>query len=218
MRRDCWYHTAIQVLASYKNILHVLLVCCCGIRGQLLPGFYGILYLSELLFGICCSPTSIIGESNGSDSLTQHPEDNGVYSYDVLVRTLGGTADTSSTPAVVPAAQASDDSNRGDRTFTETQQFCTNSSIVMKHTATVTPQVKKVSARYGQNLAIQKECTPTGGHNTPREATVTETERQHAQTPDITPEEAIVTETERFCALVQVMLHYYAHNLVKEKK
>ena len=57
----------------------------------------------------------------------------------------------------------------------------------------VTPQRKRVSAQYGQNLATQKECTPTGGDLTPEEATVTETERQHAQIPDITPEEATVT-------------------------
>ena len=56
------------------------------------------------------------------------------------------------------------------------------------------------------SVATQKERTPTGGNNTPEEATVTETERQHSQIPDITPEETIVTETERFCALVQVIL------------
>ena len=54
--------------------------------------------------------------------------------------------------------------------------------------------------------------------NTPEEATVAETERQHAQIPDITPEKAIVTETERFCALVQVMLHYYGNNLLEKEK
>ena len=140
--------------------------------------------------------------------LTQRPEDKGVCSYDVFLRTLGGTAFTSSAPSVVPAAQASNDANRGDRTFAETKQFCTNSSITMEHTTTVTPQQKRISARYGQNIATQKECTPTGGNTTPEEATATETERQHAQIPDITPNEAGVTETERSCALVQVMLHY----------
>ena len=88
----------------------------------------------------------------------------------------------------------------------------------MEHTTTVTPQRKRVSARYGQNHATQKECTPSSGNNTPEEATVTETERQHARIPDITLEKAIVTETERFCALVQVMLHYYKNNLWEEVK
>ena len=82
----------------------------------------------------------------------------------------------------------------------------------------VTPQLKRVSARYGQNHATRKECTPTGGNNTPEEATVTETERLHAQIPDITLEKAFVTKTERFCALVQVMLHYYENNLLEEEK
>ena len=45
----------------------------------------------------------------------------------------------------------------------------------MEHTTTVTPQLKKVSARYGQDHATRKECTPLGGNNTPEEATVTET-------------------------------------------
>ena len=40
------------------------------------------------------------------------------------------------------------------------------------------------------------------------EATATETQRQHAQIPDVTFKEDMVTETEPFCALVQVMLHY----------
>ena len=77
---------------------------------------------------------------------------------------------------------------------------------------------KNESARYGQKIATQKERTPRGGNNTPEEATATETERQHAQIPDATPEEAIVTEVERFCALVQVMLHYYANNLLEEER
>ena len=47
---------------------------------------------------------------------------------------------------------------------------------------------------------------------------VTENERQHAQIPDITPKEASVTETERFCALVQVMLHFYENNVLDEGK
>ena len=88
----------------------------------------------------------------------------------------------------------------------------------MEHTTTVTPQRKRVSARYGQNIATQKERTPIGGNNTPEEATATETEHQNAQIPDITPEKAIVTETERFCALVQVTLHYYENNLLEEEK
>ena len=87
----------------------------------------------------------------------------------------------------------------------------------MEHTTTVTPQRKRVSARYGQNDATQKECTTSGGNNTPKEATVTKTERQHAHIPD-KPEKAIATETERFCALVQVMLHYYENNLLEEEK
>ena len=140
-------------------------------------------------------------DSSTSLPLIQHPEDKGVCSYDVFLRTLGDTADTSSTPAVVPAAQASNDANRGVCTFKEIQEFCTNSSIAMEHTTTVTPQLKKVSARYGQNHATQKEGTPSGGNNTPEEATVTEAERQHAQIPD-KPEKAIVTQTERPCALV----------------
>ena len=88
----------------------------------------------------------------------------------------------------------------------------------MEHTTTATPQWKRVSARYGHNLSTQKERTLTGGNNTPEEATVTETERQHARIPGITPEEATVTETERFCALVQVMLHYHENNLLEEEK
>ena len=122
----------------------------------------------------------------------------GVCSHDVFLRTLGGTAVNPSTPAVVPAAQAGNDANQGNCTFKE----------IIEHTTTVTSQRQRVSARYGQNLATRKERTPTGGNNTPEEATVTETERQHAQIRDITPEKAIVTETERFRALVQVMLHY----------
>ena len=160
----------------------------------------------------------IMGESNSSNSLTQHPEDKGVCFYDIFLRTLGGAADTSSTSAVVPAAQASNDANRGDRTFTDTQEFCTNSSIAKEHTTTAMPQRKRVSARYGHNIATPTESTPTGGNNTPEEAAATETERQHAQISDITPEKAIVTETDRFCVLVQVMLHYYGNNLLEDEK
>ena len=151
-------------------------------------------------------------------SYEQRPEDKSARSYDVFLRTLGGTADTSSTPAVVPAAQATNGANRGDCTFKETQELCINSSIVMEHTTTVKPQRKRVSARYGQNPATQKGCTPTSGNNTPEEATVTKTARQHLQIPDITPEEATVTETKRFCTLVQVMLHCYESNLLEEEK
>ena len=85
----------------------------------------------------------------------------------------------------------------------------------MEYTTTVTPQLKRVSAWYGRNNATQDECTPSGGSSSPKEATVTETERQHAQIPD-KPETAIVTETEHFCALVQVMLHYYDNDLLEE--
>ena len=88
----------------------------------------------------------------------------------------------------------------------------------MEHAATVTPQLKRVSARYGHNHATQKECTSTGGNNTPEEAIVTETERQYAQIPDITPEKATVTETELFGALVPVVPHYYENNLLEEDK
>ena len=133
-----------------------------------------------------------MGESNSSSSLTQHPENKSVF-----IRTLGCTAKTSSTPAVVAAAQAINNANQGDGTFTETQEFCANSSIAMEHTTTVAPQLKRVPARYRQNIATQKECTPTSGNNTPEEVTATETERQHAQIPDITPKEAIVIETGR---------------------
>ena len=156
-------------------------------------------------------------ENSTSLPLTQHPADKGVCSYDVFLRTLGGTAGTSSTPAVVPAAQASNDANRGDCIFKKIQEFCTNSSIAMEHTTTITPQRKRVSAWYGHNHATRKECTPSGGNNTPEKETVTETEHQDAQILD-TPEKAIVTETERFCALVQVMLHYYENNLLEEEK
>ena len=156
-------------------------------------------------------------DSSTSLPITQHPEDKGVCSYDVFLRTLGDTADVSSTPAVVPAAQARNDANRGVCTVEEIQELCTNSGIAMEHTTTLTPQLKKLSARYGQNHATQKECTPSGGNNTPEEATVTKTERQHAQIPD-KPEKAIVTETERFCALVQVILQYYENNLLGEEK
>ena len=125
--------------------------------------------------------------------LTQHPENKGVCYYDVFLCTLSDTADTSSTPAVVHAAQARNDANRDVCTFKEVLEFCINSSIAMEHTTTVTPQLKRVSARYGRNHATHWECTPTIGNNTPEEA-ITETERQHAQIPDITPEKTIVSE------------------------
>ena len=99
--------------------------------------------------------------------LTQHPEDKGVFFYDALLRTLDGTADTSSTPAVVPAAQASNDANRGYCAFKEIQNFYANPSIAMEHTTTVNPQRKRVSAWYGHHHANKKECTPTGGNNLP---------------------------------------------------
>ena len=92
----------------------------------------------------------------------------------MFLRARGNTSDTSSTPGVVPAVQASADANRA-------------------------------------------ECTLTGGNNTPEEATVTATERQRAQIPDITPEEATITDTERFSALVQVMLHYCENDLLEEQ-
>ena len=79
-------------------------------------------------------------DSSKQLQLTQHPEGKGVCSYDVLLCTLGGTDYMSSTPAVVPAAEASNDATRGNRTFTETQEFCTNSSIAMRHTTAVRPQ------------------------------------------------------------------------------
>ena len=122
-------------------------------------------------------------ETNTSLSLTQHPEDKDVCSYDVFFRTLGGTADTPSTPAVVPAAQASNDANRGVCTFKEIQELCTNSSIAMEDTTTVAPQLKRVSARYEHNYATQKKCTL---QNTPEKAAVTETKRQYAQIPNFT--------------------------------
>ena len=93
------------------------------------------------------------GESKSRNSLTQQLVDKGVRSYDEILRTLDGTADPSSTLAVVPAAQAFNDANRGDRTVTETQKFCTNSSFAMEHTTTVTPQQNRASARYGQKVA-----------------------------------------------------------------
>ena len=141
-----------------------------------------------------------------------------MYFYDVFLHTLGSTVDISSTPAVVPAAQTSNDANRVDCIFKEIQELRDTSGIAMEHTTTVTPQRKRVSARYGQTLATQKDCTLPGGNNTPKEDTVTETEHQHAQIPDTTPEEATVTETGRFCALVQVMLHYYENNLLETEK
>ena len=94
--------------------------------------------------------------------LTQQSEDKGICSYDVFLRTLGDQADTSSTPAVVPAAQTSNDANRGGCTLKEIQEFCTHSSITMEHTTMVTPQRKRVSARYGQNHATQRDCIPPG--------------------------------------------------------
>ena len=157
-------------------------------------------------------------DSNTSHPHIQHPEGKGVCSYDVFLRTLGCTAELSSTPAAVPAAQAINDANRDDWTFKETQEFCTNSSLAMDYITTATPQRKRVSARNGHNHATQKGCIPTGGNSTPEEATVTETERQHTQIPHITPEEATVTETKRFCALVQVMLHYYKNTLLEEER
>ena len=48
----------------------------------------------------------------------------------------------------------------------------------MEDTTTLTPQRKRVSARYGNNFATHEECTLTCENNTPEEATVTETERQ----------------------------------------
>ena len=78
----------------------------------------------------------------------------------------------------------------------------------MEHTTNVTSQRKGLSAQYGPDIETATVCTPTGGKNTPEEATTTETKRQHAQIPDITSEEDIKTETEPFIALVQVMLHY----------
>ena len=88
----------------------------------------------------------------------------------------------------------------------------------MEYTTTATAGRKRVSARYVQNIAPREECTPTGGNNTPKEATATQTERQRARIPDITPKEAIVTETECFCAVVQVMLHYNANNSLEEEQ
>ena len=131
MRRDYWYYyTPVQVLTRH---------------------------LSELLLGTYSGVLFIIikGESTSSYSLKQHPENKDVCSYDVFLRTLGGTADTSSTPAVVPAAQASNNANRDECTFTETQEFCTNSSIAREHTTTVTPQRKRVWTEC---------CDPKGVH------------------------------------------------------
>ena len=85
-----------------------------------------------------------------------------------------------STTAVVPASQATNNANGGDHTFTETQEIWINFSIAMEHTATATPNRKRLSARYGQNIATAKECTPTSGKNTPEEATASETKREHA--------------------------------------
>ena len=93
-----------------------------------------------------------MGESNSSKILTQHPDDTSACPYDVFLRTVSGTADTSLTPAVVTGAQADNDANRGDHTFIETQEFFNNSSVAMEHTTTVTPQRKRVSARHGQNI------------------------------------------------------------------
>ena len=97
-------------------------------------------------------------------------------------------------------------------------KFCTNSNIAMENTTTVTPQRKRVPVRYGQDIAIQMECKPSGGNNTPEEATATEAERQLTQISDIMPEKAIATKTERFCTLFQFRKHYYENNLLEKKK
>ena len=114
-----------------------------------------------------------MGDYNSSNSITQHLDEKGVCFCNVFLSSLGGTADTSSTPDAVPTAQASNSANRGDRTFTLTRYFCRNSRVAMEHTTTVSPHRKGVSARYGQHFTIQKECTPTGGKNTAAEATAT---------------------------------------------
>ena len=128
------------------------------------------------------------------------------YALTTYYFTLRAPRLMSSTTAVVPASQAIYDANRNDRSLSETQGICINSSIAMKHTTAVTAQRKKLSARYGQNTAT--ECTPRGSKNVSEEATATKTERQHAPIPDITLKEDMVTETEPFCALVQAMLYY----------
>lgn len=68
-----------------------------------------------------------------------------------------------STNAVVPATQATNDADRGDRTFTETEDFCINANIAMEHTTMMTAQRKRTSVRYVQSIATAKKCTPTGG-------------------------------------------------------
>ena len=130
-------------------------------------------------------------DSSTSLPLAQHPLYKGICSFDVFLCTLGDTAGTSSTSAVVPAAQPSNDAIRGGSNIKQIQDFSTNSSIDMENTTTVTPQRKRLSVRDGQNHATHKECTPSGGNNTPEEATVTETERQHARIPDITHEKPL---------------------------
>ena len=135
-------------------------------------------------------------DSNTSLPLTQHPEDNGVCSCEVLLRALRGMADTSSKAAVVPADHASGDAKQGECTLKETQESCANSGIAMEYTAAETPQQKKISERYRHNLTTKSECTLTGGNNAPEEASIKETERQRAQIPDIEPEEDTVNETE----------------------
>ena len=87
--------------------------------------------------------------SRTSLPLAQHPENKSICSYDVFLCILDDTADTSSTPVVVSAAQASNDVNRRVCTFIKIQEFCTNSGISMEHSTTVTPQGKRVSTRYG---------------------------------------------------------------------
>ena len=99
-------------------------------------------------------------DSSTSLPLTQHPEDKGVCSYGVFFRTLGNTADTSSTPAVVPAALARNDANLGVCTFKKIQEFCTNSSIAMEHTATV--------AEEGIRAVWAESCDPKGVHTVRR--------------------------------------------------
>ena len=141
-----------------------------------------------------------------------------VCSYGVFIRILGRTPDTASTADVVPAAQVSNDANRVDCTLRDIQEFCTNSGVAMEHFTNVSPHRSRRSARDGHNLITKKECTLTCGNNTTEEATGTENEPQHAQFPQITIEEAIASEIERYCALVQVMLHYYDKKFMKKKR
>ena len=129
-------------------------------------------------------------DNSTSLPLTQHPEDKSVCSYDLFLRALGGTAGTSSMLAVVPAAQASNDANRDlqkdPRILHQIQH-----SHGSHHNA---------STEEGTRAVWTESCDSKGVHTNRRKqhATVTETERQHAQIPDITPEKAIATETERF--------------------